>query len=411
MKKINIKRVLLGWLVAIFIGYLLYFNAGLRHESDNILAVEAENRRITQIPEGSMTKKEFYNQFEQWYSDRLINRRSMVERWTKMNYHKLGVLPRDDLAIGDNDWIFCNDYIIRNLDGIEKKINKIKEIQEYCKRRGVKFITTVPPSKECMYYYELPEYWRRVGLDPMAVYERVNKLFKEKDIHYIDLYWPMENALKNDKLELYFKDDHHWDYNGAAIWADLLLKDIDEQLNTSIYSGFEFDGTTVKAYKDAFYWNRVGISASNETTALWSSKFTDEIYIKDCRTGVEQKVSNGGDMCNYFSRPLHRQPDMPVSQDVMWDAIVSGEAIVLNKAIDNNIIVVSMGDSYSNYAAAYTSQKIHKWVATHFMDHIGEKNNTDLARLIDVYHPNVVILEIAGLHFFTIDDCLDYIVY
>lgn len=120
----------------------------------------------------------------------------------------------------------------------------------------------------------------------------------------------------------------------------------------------------------------------NETLAPWSKKYTNEIYLTDSYTGETTK--------------LYRV----VSSDILWESMVKGEVIVTNKAVNNDVRILILGDSYSNYMMPYLSQNIKSIILTHYRECAKNKKEINVAKLLEKYNPDAIVLEMLEDSFF-----------
>jgi hypothetical protein len=240
----------------------------------------------------------------------------------------------------------------------------------------------VAPPKEAIYMDYFPDrvlakyksysYWEN----------QLTKATQANGINYFSLTKEFMAAKDKSTKGLYFTDDHHWSYEGAAIASRLLMRHLEKLDGDNWYHELPLDMEKKKVFKEYSYLNRLGFGSNPFADAPWSSRYTDEIYSVDCRTGKEEK--------------LKRIP----SNDVLWPKIVHGEAIIKNKQISNGKTLLILGDSFSAYASPYLSQHFSTVVLSHFRNCSGAKKNVDLQRLLRTYKPDYVFLEILGNAFY-----------
>ena len=376
------KRYILGLIVLLFFLVIIYPNSGLRFETLNAKNIRTENRNITTIPEGSWTKKDFYRQLELWYQDRLALRSQAIDIWWKYQYEWFGVVRDPNIVLAEDGWMLDKKNSPKRFIAKEEKIKRILEIKNFCEENGAEFIVLIPPYKETIYREKFPEYFRRATPNPLDFHREFDRLCIENHINNVEVSDVLMDAKKNGN-DLYFKDDHHWSYYGAALAGDLLLKEISKLLGVQIYDGMNLYNCKAEAFKECSYANAIKKEAKNRTEAPWDEKFTKEIYLRDCDTGKENKV-NG-----------------VVSNDLLYPHLTKDEAVIVNKTIQNDLTILVLGDSYSSYMAPYVTQYVNCWAATHYRGCSGKKKNANLKYLIDRYHPRVVLLEIQGPLFLT----------
>ena len=194
----------------------------------------------------------------------------------------------------------------------------------------------------------------------------------------------------HDKIALkepvYFKDDHHWSYYGAAAASDLLLQQFNRMTNKASFKELSLDITKDDVFKEYSYANTLGFGQTYKAKAPWNRYFTEEIYVKDCYNGKEDRLK------------------MLPSNNVLWGKIVNGEGIIINKTLKNGSTLLILGDSYSSYMVPYLSQRFGKIVSTHYSNSHGKKKEVDLKRLLTTYKPDYVLLEMLGNSFYASND-------
>ena len=99
------KKIILLLIPLFFFCFVIYPNTGLRFESKNIEDIRKENRNITPIPEGSMTKKEFYKNIEMWYQDRLALRRKCIDKWCRYQFKFFNVFRSKEFVMANDGWL------------------------------------------------------------------------------------------------------------------------------------------------------------------------------------------------------------------------------------------------------------------------------------------------------------------
>lgn len=371
--------------IAIFIIGLLFPNTGLFRGQENARIVARENRKITAFPKESLKKKSFYTSFEKWYQDRLRYRDKAILAWKKMNY-EFGVILSDSIFLGKDKWLFNRGNTINSYRNKKEKALALKRIQDYCLKNNAQFVFLLAPTKEAIYadYFPLKEQRKH---KPYAFWEKqVTDSLNAKKIHYLSV----TKKLMQDKVSLkepvYFKDDHHWSYYGAAAASDLLLQQFNIMSKQASFKELSLDIIKDNAFKEYSYANTLGFGQTYKAKAPWSSKFTQELYLKDCYTGKEQKLK-----------------EIP-SNNILWGRIVNGEGIVINKSLKNGHTLLILGDSYSSYMVPYLSQHFGKIVSTHYRDSHGKKKGVDLKRLLATYKPDYVLLEMLGNSFYASND-------
>lgn len=378
----KLKKIIPVSFIVLFAASLFIPNTGLPRIEINAREVASrENRKIYSFPTNSISSKEFYTQFDNWYQDRLYRKYKLISLWSELNYN-LGVSIKEDIILGKNGWLFSRARCLNSFKDSEKKIKIVKQIQNYCSNKHKDFIFITPPNNETIYRNMFPDYEKKKYKNPTYITTNAVNQIKSNQIKYISL---KEDLLKekeyNSNTPLYFKDDHHWSYYGSSIATNTLLKEINKVHKDLKYKGLSFDGSTRTAYKSSYYSNSLGFNQSYVTIAPWSKNFTENIYLTKY-TGKTEKVKQ------------------VLSHNILWESMAKGEAIITNRESLNKIKILIIGTSYSTYMSPYLSQFCEKVILTHYSNCQGNKNEVNISRLIKKYNPDVVILEILENEFY-----------
>lgn len=382
----NRKGIFYKSFIGFFVIALLFANTGLVREKENAARIAQENRKISAFPKNSFKQKSFYNNFEKWYQDRIRYRSQAIKSWRIFNYKVFGVFLWEDIFQGKNEWLFSRGNVIKEFKEREKKAKALQQIQKYCTDRGVNFVFLLAPPKEAIYMdyfpqrerskYKAYEYWENQAID----------ILNKNSVNYLSVSKQFSEARVNSSQPLYFNDDHHWSYYGAAIASDLLLQCFSSADQKQWYQSLPLNETKKDVPKEHSYSSKVGFGQTYKIACPWSSHFTDEIYSVDCYSGKEEKLK------------------VISSNNVLWGKIVQGEGIIKNKKIKNGKTLLILGDSYSSYMVPYLSQYVSTVVSTHYRDCKGKKKDVDLKTLIAKYKPDYVMLEILGNVFYASSD-------
>lgn len=167
-----------------------------------------------------------------------------------------------------------------------------------------------------------------------------------------------------EKHDLYFSDDHHWNYYAASTAADMLLKKLNKELHSNFYTGLRFDGSTKIATKEHSYASKLALKYTNKTIAPWSNSYTNQLYLVDCYTNQIEETKE------------------VVANNYLWERMLKGEGVVVNRNVKNNIKLLILGDSYSSYMVPYLSQNIKQVIVTHYRECIEKKSEVSIPKLL-----------------------------
>ena len=378
----KLKKIIPVSFIVLFAAFLVIPNTGFFRVKENVELIKRfENRNITTFPKEPFQDKKFYSNFENWYQDRLRYRNKAITIWKKTNF-KFGVILKDNIVLGKDDWLFNKYRCISSFLEADDKVQHIKKLQNYCNEKKIGFIFSFPPNKESVYRDYLPVSIQLNYQSPKFWHDKAYNLLKLNSINFLRFDKEFFNFRLIDKHDLYFKDDHHWSYYGSAIAADLLLKKLQNDLNLNFYNGLKLDGSKKTAYKDCSYYGQLGFNYNYVAEAPWSKYYTEEIYLKDS-----------------YSDKLIKQNQI-LSENTLWPLIITGDAVVINKNVDNNLKILILGDSYANYMVPYLSQHLHTIILTHYRDCKKNKKEVNITKLIKKYKPNAIILMINEAQFY-----------
>lgn len=379
----SMKSVAYKAFIACFCALLLYPNTGLFRGAENAKIVAKENRKITAFPKASPVSKSFYINLEKWYQDRLRYRDIVIKFWRELNFSG-GVILSDTIFLGKDGWLFNRGNVIKELKYREEKVQFLKRLQDFCHRQGAEFVFLPAPPKEAIYADLFPARERR-KYKPYADFEK--ELFaslRRRGVNSLALAQELRLVRKKYTEPIYFKDDHHWSYFGSATASDLLLEkfaSLAQKPRSQLFKKIPLDKSKDGVYKECSQSNALGFGQTRKTVAPWSSRFTEQIYVKDGNSGKEEKLK------------------VIPSNNVLWGRIVKGEGIIINKALPNHKTLLILGDSYSSYMVPYLSQYFRTVVSTHHSNNQNKKK-ADMAYLLKKYKPDYVLLQMLGNSFY-----------
>lgn len=135
------------------------------------------------------------------------------------------------LGVNNKRDIFLKEYTPALRKSMSETGAVLKEMQDECSKRGIKFIVLLVPLKEQVYCRE--EINKFDGYDV----DRPNKALKEvltaSRVDYLDLLGPLILESERTKDRLYFDIDPHWTKYGQAV----VEKSIFEKYGDAIMSG------------------------------------------------------------------------------------------------------------------------------------------------------------------------------
>lgn len=191
-----------------------------------------ENRELVKIPEYSANNyfdPSFYSNIERYYNDHFIYRGVLVKAKSLIDYYVFNTSITSNVYIGAKEWLYLREELpdyykdgCRARNDMRELARQIYRMEKFLEQKGKRFIFIVAPNKSTIY----PEY---VGLSHSysagcrSKYEYLLDAFKEYPVKgFIRLDDTLLQA-KKDK-QIYYKDDTHWNVNGAEVASIKILK-------------------------------------------------------------------------------------------------------------------------------------------------------------------------------------------
>ena len=211
-----LKKCFLVVIFILIIVPIICFN----HEKD--VASNIDNRMLTELTD---FKLETVNNY---VNDRIGFREEAINIYNAINEKIFNVSTNPQLMIGkDNNIYPIVNSIPEFNDYHECFLNTVKNMQDYCEERGVKFYYMIDPSKATIMTDKLPN---GINYNSYWLDELISKA-KDMGINLVDNY----NYFKEIDVEipLYNKryDSYHWNDDGAFYGINNLLNSIGVEEN------------------------------------------------------------------------------------------------------------------------------------------------------------------------------------
>lgn len=201
---------------------------------------ESENRSLTSFPSVFTEKglnREFGTIFEKALVDHLMIRDTLIDIHTSF-LNIFNTKGNKNVLIGRNGWLFRNAYSdnhnFHNLNSYQRKIiltqqqkntisHELKKTLDWAKKNNIKLYLIVPPEKPQIYAHYFPGFFKRRDNPPLN--RQVGALMP-KGITFIPMEEKLKSAVLNAPVPLYWKTDTHWNYSGAFIAYQELMRAI-----------------------------------------------------------------------------------------------------------------------------------------------------------------------------------------
>ena len=191
-------------------------------------AVNSEKREPAKFPSlnfKTAADGSFGKELENWAADHIGFRNSLIGINNALMRDVFGQQDADiKVLIGKDGWLYfkddikdyCNERTLsdRNINNIAASLAML---DGYIKEKGLEFEVCIVPNKSCLYEHMPSNYIKNEGEDN---YRALLKAFEKKGINHTDLF----ADFKADGRVLYRKEDTHWDYKGALLAYNAIMK-------------------------------------------------------------------------------------------------------------------------------------------------------------------------------------------
>ena len=358
-------------LIAIFLILLLKPAFGIIDENRNVnLIAEMENRTINPKPYSSLTSKDFYNEFQNWFEDRLLGRKQFIRLWAGVNGRLFHVLISKRVCMGKDGFLYSPFYLKDEMLDREQKLEQLTRIKQVCDKYQAHFVFNLIPHAEWMLGEQILKKHRPA--DVRKVENELELDLKKRGIDYCMYGQKMLHLPLKERQSMYYQGDLHWSSKGAFFGAKELLRYLRLNKNIENTNLYEIEEKGISE----FYTGEIGWEPSEKVYKMpWSNDFERNFIIK---TNVEDSIIHGA----------------------IKNGIQKGEIIFFNNKAAHNITVLVLGDSFFNSLRDYLMQDISTIVISHNTDVLKPKRNIDLEQMLQKYKPDFVIYEKAAIGLF-----------
>ena len=223
------------WLVALFaLAIALPFAGamGKRH----LTATAFENRTAAPWPlppADAKSMRAWPPAFEQAFADRFGGRDRLIAAHHAIKALGFGVSPVDKVLIGSQGWLYFKGEDGKAIDRDWRSVHpyaddeprrvaaEFKRRHDWLSSRGIAYVVMIVPDKATIYPEHLPSWVRQAT--PVTRLDRLYiALGAYPEITALDLR-PALRAAKSQQ-RLYFKTDSHWNYAGATVGYETLMR-------------------------------------------------------------------------------------------------------------------------------------------------------------------------------------------
>ena len=147
-----------------------------------------------------------------------------IEKYVNYTFYKMfnKSLEQDSVIIGKDGFLFLGNkygeilHIAQGIYPYNKKdidnwTNQLKNVQNWYKKRGIKFVVVIAPNKHSIYKDKLPNW---VDVSKLTMTDDIFNYSRNKNINILDI---RDTIIKQKVPQLYFSTDTHWNNKGASI--------------------------------------------------------------------------------------------------------------------------------------------------------------------------------------------------
>jgi hypothetical protein len=367
--------------------FLIIFGMGIMEilKPDRAIS-EIENRPLTQKPiisKSTIVTGDFFSNFEKYFADQLYGRDYIIKAYTKEELLLNKTVINNNVVAKDNWLLFSpiDKLMYNEIDNSEKNL---KSLSDSLKGSGVEIYFAAAPYKMNILKNKYPNYLN----NHLGVAN--SKYFLEhlpSSIHAINLYDYFKNTFSKTELEkMYFRTDHHWNYEGAFTAYQQIIETMDR--NSTFFKGAPVSkkDLQLKCNNKANFIGSINlqmrnlIDSSGEMVCYYSPAF-------DPINGSFQAKDWSGNILTNFNQTFgtgFNKDALQYGDIFTWDL---PEINYEYHNANNNLHLLILKDSYGNSAQPYIAKHFKK---TSVLDlrHYHEKT---IKQYINDNHVNIVL--------------------
>jgi len=269
-------------LIAIFLILLLQPAFGIIDENRNVnLIAEMENRTINPKPYSSLTSKDFYNEFQNWFEDRLLGRKQFIRLWAGVNGRLFHVLISKRVCMGKDGFLYSPFYLKDEMMDREQKLEQLTKIKQVCDKYQAHFVFNLIPHAEWMFGEQILKKHRPA--DVRKVENELELDLKKRGIDYCMYGQKMLQLPLKERQSMYYQGDLHWNSKGAFFGAKELLRHLRLNKNIPLAVVVSTLSSDVAIISTSFCLNIASILLASSTLRLNRSILVNTMASISCR--------------------------------------------------------------------------------------------------------------------------------
>ena len=203
-----------------------------------------ENRPTAPWPALAMSR-EFPPAFDRAFSDRFGGRDALVRLHHSALLRVFGVSSLSTVMVGNDGWYYWLGEDGHSLDRhyrgtlefaqseVDSTVAELARRKEWLAAQGIAYVVVAVPDKFTIYPEHLPSWAVRAPMQ--TPYDRIAAaLSRDGRVPFVDLRAPLRAAKATQRI--YYQTDSHWNFNGAAIGYETLMREVQKAIPGKVAS-------------------------------------------------------------------------------------------------------------------------------------------------------------------------------
>lgn len=368
-----------------------------------------DNRMLLNF-EDIFSNKDIFNNIESYIDDRIGFRTEMVDIYAKVMDKAFNEITHPKYEYGKDGFIMSkaeeNEF---NPEFMETYSDFIKEFQDYCNARDIKFLYSVEPRKELIYPEYITEGYNYENRDIECFLE----LLEEKNINYLNNIETLSEAReKGSALDILKQGYRNSGDTETVEFLEnelLIIDEFNELDKSNVYLENEYNKNSKKEIVDsrgllydkeydARHWNEtgaiIGISAildrlnllDNRVETFDISKYEAKDYINDTLVASNFEI-------NEITTKYNLIEDNSIYIEDLEDEIKRHESFsnfthYKNEANPNAPRILIFAGSYFDDKEKFLTESFSELMKIH-----NYRNVLDYEYYINIFNPDIVLFE------------------
>ncbi len=368
-----------------------------------------DNRMLLNF-EDIFSNKDIFNNIESYIDDRIGFRTEMVDIYAKVMDKAFNEITHPKYEYGKDGFIMSkaeeNEF---NPEFMETYSDFIKEFQDYCNARDIKFLYSVEPRKELIYPEYITEGYNYENRD----IEYFLELLEEKNINYLNNIETLSEAReKGSALDILKQGYRNSGDTETVEFLEnelLIIDEFNELDKSNVYLENEYNKNSKKEIVDsrgllydkeydARHWNEtgaiIGISAildrlnllDNRVETFDISKYEAKDYINDTLVASNFEI-------NEITTKYNLIEDNSIYIEDLEDEIKRHESFsnfthYKNEANPNAPRILIFAGSYFDDKEKFLTESFSELMKIH-----NYRNVLDYEYYINIFNPDIVLFE------------------